>query len=474
MVGQPRVGRSPLYIAVWRWHFYAGILVIPLMLLLSGTGLIYLFKAEFEQWWYRDLLTVQPGMTRRTGEQLVAIVRKAFPEKDVIGYSPAETGSSSARILLASWRRETRPAAQGDHSSHDAPSREQPHEVYLDPYTGRILGSLAPDERIMQTVRNLHGKLLVGVTGELIVEMAAGWMAMLLLSGIYLWWPRDGSAVWGVLLPRWRVRSRTFWRDMHAVPAFYTTVFLLFILATGLPWTVVAGGVIKLASGSSREGPAEARASRFHSQPLASRSGSVQDWFASFPQALGDRLRSIPPAKPGQISLDHVAVIAEANGLRRPFQIAAPRGPHGVYSVRTLPRDPRETAFLHIDQFSGEVRGEFRFAGMKPLAKVVSTGIALHEGRLFGFWNQALGVLACLGTMTLSSSAAVMWWKRRPVGRLGAPRMVRAFTIPKGIVALSAALSLIFPVTALSVLPVFVFDRYVLPRFPRLHWVLAE
>lgn len=261
---------------------------------------------------------------------------------------------------------------------------------------------------------------------------------------------------------------------MHSVPAFYTLVFLAFILATGLPWTVVAGGVIKLASGSSREGPAEARADRFHSQPLASHSGSVQDWFASFPEAIGARLRSIPPAKPGQLSLDHVAVIAEANGLRHPFQIAAPRGPHGVYSVRTLPKDPRETAFLHIDQYSGEVRGDFRFGRMNPVAKTVSVGIALHEGRLFGFWNQVLGVFACLGTFLLSGSAAVMWWKRRPDGRLGAPRMMRSFQPPKGIVALSAGMSVFFPVTAVSVIAVLVFDRFVLPRFPRLRWVLAE
>jgi PepSY-associated TM region len=32
------------------------------------------------------------------------------------------------------------------------------------------------------------------------------------------------------------VRERTFWKDMHSVSAFYTTMLLVFILATGLPW----------------------------------------------------------------------------------------------------------------------------------------------------------------------------------------------------------------------------------------------
>jgi uncharacterized iron-regulated membrane protein len=478
-----RTGKSPLYLAVWRWHFYAGIFVIPLMLLLSVTGGIYLFKSEFEQWWYRGLLQVEPQQQRLPAERLVEIARNAFPEESLMGYSPAAATDQSVRVLLGPKRG----GGPGGHESHEAPAVrpagflntppsafERPYEVYINPYTGQILGSLSPDDRPMQVVRNLHGKLLAGTSGELFVEMAAGWMAMLLISGVYLWWPREGTGVWGTLLPRWNVRERTFWKDMHSVPAFYTTVLLVFILATGLPWTVVAGGAIKLASGSSREGPAEARADRFHSQPLASSSGSVQDWFASFPEAVGARLRSIPPAKPGQLSLDHVAVIAESNGLSHPFQIAAPRGPRGVYSVRTLPKDPRESVFLHVDQYSGEIRGDFRFARMNPVAKTVSVGIALHEGRLFGFWNQVLGVLACLGTFVLSISAAVMWWKRRPAGRLGAPRLVKSFQAPRGIVAISAALSVFFPVTGLSLLSVLLFDRYLLPRFPRLHWVLAQ
>src|SRR3954452_12433670 len=37
-----------LHRAVWRWHFYAGLLVIPFMLLLAVTGGIYLFHDEID------------------------------------------------------------------------------------------------------------------------------------------------------------------------------------------------------------------------------------------------------------------------------------------------------------------------------------------------------------------------------------------------------------------------------------------
>ena len=37
-----------LYRAIWRWHFYAGLFVVPFILLLALTGAIYLFKPQLD------------------------------------------------------------------------------------------------------------------------------------------------------------------------------------------------------------------------------------------------------------------------------------------------------------------------------------------------------------------------------------------------------------------------------------------
>lgn len=34
---------TSLYRTIWRWHFYAGLFVVPLVIVLSITGIIYLF-----------------------------------------------------------------------------------------------------------------------------------------------------------------------------------------------------------------------------------------------------------------------------------------------------------------------------------------------------------------------------------------------------------------------------------------------
>ena len=41
---------TALYRTIWRWHFYAGLFVIPLILILATTGAIYLFKPQVERW----------------------------------------------------------------------------------------------------------------------------------------------------------------------------------------------------------------------------------------------------------------------------------------------------------------------------------------------------------------------------------------------------------------------------------------
>ncbi|HUO68329.1 MAG TPA: PepSY domain-containing protein, partial [Gammaproteobacteria bacterium] len=49
---------TSLYRAVWRWHFYAGLLVLPFLSLLAVTGGLYLFKPEIDHAVYRALIDV--------------------------------------------------------------------------------------------------------------------------------------------------------------------------------------------------------------------------------------------------------------------------------------------------------------------------------------------------------------------------------------------------------------------------------
>ncbi len=52
--------------AVWRWHFWAGLFVAPLLIVLTLSGALYLFDREIDGWWNRAAQTVPAGMLALT------------------------------------------------------------------------------------------------------------------------------------------------------------------------------------------------------------------------------------------------------------------------------------------------------------------------------------------------------------------------------------------------------------------------
>jgi len=52
---------SALYSAIWRWHFLAGLLCAPFILMLAVTGTLYLYKDEVNDLVFAGRTIVEPG-----------------------------------------------------------------------------------------------------------------------------------------------------------------------------------------------------------------------------------------------------------------------------------------------------------------------------------------------------------------------------------------------------------------------------
>jgi uncharacterized iron-regulated membrane protein len=63
-----------------------------------------------------------------------------------------------------------------------------------DDVVARVLGEQDAKYNLQAIARALHGELMIGTVGDRLVELAAGWGVMLVISGVYLWWPRGKSA----------------------------------------------------------------------------------------------------------------------------------------------------------------------------------------------------------------------------------------------------------------------------------------
>lgn len=430
--------RQALYRQVWRWHFYAGLFCIPFVVWLATTGSLYLFKPQIEAWQERAYEHLDLGGPLAPPSAQAAAALAAVPGGVLNAYELPRTPHSAARVLVGRDSELTR--------------------VYVHPQTLAVLGRVVENDRLMGVVFRLHGELLLGERGSNLVELAASWAIVMLLTGLYLWWPR-GARLAGVLYPRLSRAGRLRWRDLHAVTGFWVSGFALFLLVSGLPWTQFWGGNLKTVR-------------QWISPPAV-----TQEWFTSSTEARARiaRENAPPPAADAHAvhgmaevsgsadlaALDRLAPAAAALGLEPPVLVAPPSKASPHWSARSDTQNRPQRAKVWFDA-DGTVRKRENFADKPLLDRAIGIGIAAHEGQLFGWANQALGLFTALGLILLSVSALVMWWKRRPAGVLGAP--VPSATSGWTLVGSILALGVMLPLLGLSIVVLLALERGVIQR----------
>src|SRR5690606_10822180 len=110
---------------------------------------------------------------------------------------------------------------------------------------------------------------------------------------------------------------------------------------------------------------------------------------------------------------------AEAEHLAFPVIVTPPGAPSppgaaGVmaWTVRSDAQDrPRRTSITY-DPATGRETSRDGFADDHVIDRVVGYGIAWHEGQLFGWMNQLIGVLTAIGLIGIAVSGFVIWRRR--------------------------------------------------------------
>jgi len=483
MSSSPQTPTGALYRAAWRWHFYAGIFAAPLAIFLAVTGTLYLWKPQYEAWRYRDLREVPVQTSTASVDDQYAAALAAYPGAKPVTFTPAFAPGRTSELVVR--HASTNSTAHEAHMPIWAGERAT---VFVNPYTATVVGTLAERDRVMNTIHDLHGELLSGKAGSFIVELGASWLFVLILTGVYLWWPRPTFSVWGFLLPRLRAKGRVFWRDLHAVPAVWLSAATLLLLATGIPWTNVGGTWFRTVSAALGEGSPKESASSAHrseltgwSPPLKSGLPEKIDTLVSNPSSVdphadhhdhatpapsapasaqsGAQLSTLssqlPSASP-RITLAHAMEIAAANHVPRPYALALPASPSGVLSAMTDRNRAFTRAYLHLDQYSGRVLADIRYDDFGFMGKFVLWGIIAHEGQLFGLLNQIANTLVCLGIILIAASGLALWWQRRPTGQLAAPTSTAS--LPKPVFFGTLALAVFLPLPAASLAALFLSD----------------
>ena len=440
------------------------------MVILAISGSIYLFKPQLDLLMYRNLIVVQPAGAIVSYTQQLQAAEAAYPHASVTKFMPNMAIDRSSEVDLTT-------------------TDQQNLQVFVNPYTGKALGNLNADRNFQAIVRKIHAELMLGTVGDYLVELAACWGLVLLLTGLYLWLPRYGFSVWGTLLPRLGSKNqRIFWRDLHAVPGVYAVLLTGFLILTGLPWSGFWGDSFAkvwgrfpaqmwdnipkstVLTGSLNQHGTQVVPWAVEQLPMPQSSPQSMLQSGAHAQHQMQGNRQATSASP--VTLDSVVALAQASGVPAGFSVSFPKDETGVYTVSAFPDDPAHETTLHIDRYSGKVLADVRWQDYGLVPKAVEMGVAIHMGRYFGLANQLLMLLACLTIVLLSVSGIVLWWQRRPAGQIGAPPLPSYAQSWKMPVAIVAILGVVFPLVGISLIAVLLLDYLVISRIPMLRRIL--
>jgi uncharacterized iron-regulated membrane protein len=449
---------SKLYLAAWRWHFYAGVYVIPFFAVLAITGMAMAWIAYIDG---------------RDGER-IAVVPQAVAQSVSV-----QADAALAAIPGGTLRQYVAPRAADLAAIFRVDLDGKATMIAVDPYAATVLAEFPRRSGWYDFFDNVHSDLMLGVTGDRMLEIAASLGMVLIATGLYMWWPRNAG--WrAALIPSVARGGRAMWRSLHGVLGFWISLFLVFFLISGLSWAGVWGG--KMVQAWSQF-PAE----KWDNVPLSDDThASMNHGPKEVPWALEQTPMPASGSQAGEaglpagtgITIDTMDQLARAIGFDGRYQMNVPTGETGVYtfsrdSMSTDSTDPMSDRTVHVDRYTGNILADVRYEDYSWAGKAMAVGIALHMGTM-GLWSVLANTAVCLSVLFLCASSVVMWWKRRAGGlRLSAPPLPRDMPLWKGAVLVALAVSLAFPMAGVTLLAVLALDLLILQRIAPLKRVLS-
>jgi uncharacterized iron-regulated membrane protein len=148
-------------------------------------------------------------------------------------------------------------------------------------------------------------------------------------------------------------------------------------------------------------------------------------------------------------ALDRVVGKAMTLGLAAPAEVSPPTAAGGRWLVQSQAEDRTRRVSVEFGD-DGAVIGSQGYADRHWIDRVVGFGVAVHEGAWLGLLNQLVNLLVLIGLVLLAVSSAVLWWRRRPQGMLGAPAAKDPLRHSWALVATTLLLGLLLPLFGIT------------------------
>ncbi len=379
-MARPRI-RPHVRPIVRRLHLWLGLSLGVLFALMGLTGSALVFYQEIDAWLHPEVRVANPlpapGWDSPVWDQALATVRARWPERDGAWRFEAtsEPGALPARY---------QPPDAGHHGRRIM--------VWLSPDGRQVLREAEWGGYLMTWLYNLHMELLLHEPGRAIVGWSGLATLVLLLSGLWAWWPR-GSWRKALHFKPEAVASRRL-HDIHKLTGLAGLPLLLMLVGTGVMLALPdeSNAVLARTLGPLNKAPV------VRSVAPAPGASSERPWSRiTLAQALTTAHREMPQA--------------------RLAWVEAPGSPTGVVMVRAQqPGDPSHRfphSHVYIDQHSGQVlavNDRQRFGS----SSVVNNWLhPLHDASVGGLGLRVLVAVVGVMPMALLVTGCLRWWGRR-------------------------------------------------------------
>ncbi len=194
-------------------HGLIGIVIGLLIIVISLTGSAIVFQTELDTWLNQSLFHVIPQAQKVSIDTILDSVQTAYPKLPLAFIQVPKTPDTSYII-----------------------NQQLPHEqrwqTFVDPYTGRILGSRIWERSTIGFMYAVHHNLLTGTTGQIIVGIAGLGLLFIAISGMMLWtgWRKLATG----FKIRWNAPAALLNYDLHNVGGILASVLLVISAATGV------------------------------------------------------------------------------------------------------------------------------------------------------------------------------------------------------------------------------------------------
>jgi uncharacterized iron-regulated membrane protein len=351
-------------------HLVIGICIGIVVLNMSVTGIILAFRPQIEAFGDREVRRITPpnsSATRLDMNPLLAKVREHYPETPATSITVHADPTLSVAVNLG---------------------REK-GTVYLHSYTGEILGSESKTHQFLQSVQDWHRWFGVQKIGKPITGAASIGFLVLIISGFYLWWPRERNSFAAVAFFNKNLRGKARDWNWHNVIGFWCSPLLLIATLTGITMSYQWANRL-LYKMTGNEAP-----------PRAER--NENDAKKRKPEWISVDLNSFLIL--AQEKIPHWETMI----VRLPQKTGAPLN---ISILESASAGPKPRSQLTLNSSNGEITKWEPYSSQNAGAKLRTWIKPVHTGEAWGVIGQSLALIGALGAAVLVWTGFALAWRR--------------------------------------------------------------